>query len=289
MFYLLSIISMVGYGIQVSLLAHISRKMDALDIGFYRNASFLITLSPLLFFSSFEEISLIKDHFPKLAIMGFSAVLAMWGTFASFRFLPVGISQSVKKVMTALFIFLMGFIYLKETLSIPEVLLITLGISAAVYLGRQKNHMEHLDKRAVIGFILVFVTSLPSGITYFMAANLAREVSPFVAGYFWEASIAMASGITLLLRYILTRKKPEWIGFRGAGKIALAASPTLLGTGAFATAVTLGPIAIVSSIGLGAVAVSTLVAHFAYHEKLSKKQWVSIFVTLIAIGGLKFV
>jgi len=282
-------LSMIGYGVQITLLAHISRKMDSLDIGFYRNASFLITLLPLLFLTSFEEILVVKDHLPELAGMAFAAVASIWGGYYAFKFLPVGIALSVRRVMTIFFIFLMGLFFFGETLSVSEIVLVLIAISGVIYLGIQKNHMSHLDSRVLLGFTWLIITAIPSAITYYMVANLARDINPLVAGYFWEISIALAIGFTLIVRYLVTGKKFKWIGFKRAGKIALASSPTLFGTGAYALAVSVGPIVIVSSIGLGLVPGAALLSHYVYHEKLNRQQWMGILLTLVAICALKFV
>ncbi len=289
MFYFLAVISMVGYGAQVSLLGHLSRKMNALDISFYRNASFVITLLPLLFFTSFEEISVISNYLGQLTVMGFTAVMALWASFASYKYLPIGVSQAVNSVIKTILIFILGLVFFGELLTIPEAVLITMAIASAIYLGNQKNHMPHLDAKTFMGFVFVLLSAVPAAVTIFLAADLAREINPFVAGYFWEASIALASAIVLFIRYLVTSKKPEWVGWKHTKKIALAAWPTFIGTGAFALAVSLGPIVIVSGIGLASTVVAALMAHYIFHEKLNQKQWIGIIMTLLAIAALKFV
>ncbi len=287
MFYFVAIISLLGYGVQLALLAHISRKVDALDMSFYRNFSFLVTLSPLLLLASPQEILAVFKFWPQLIIMGFAAVIALWGTFASFRYLPVGVSSALKKAFNTLFVIVASLLVWGEILTLAEWLLISVIILAIVFLGFQKNHMEHLDARVMKGFALIFVSAIPSGLTVYMAGDLARRVNPFVAGYFWEASIAIAAATTIIIRYLITKKSFKWLGFKKAGKIALAAWPTLLGTGGYTLAVTLGPIGLAASIIMASVVVSTLMAHFLHDEKLNVKQWLGIIVVVLALVALK--
>lgn len=291
MFYLLSVLSMIGYGLQTSLLAHVSRKVDPLDMTVYRNVSFILTLSPLLLFTSGAHILAIFRHWPQLLLMGFAAVLALWGMFFAFRSLPIGIATSVRSATVAVFITTLSYIFFQELISFKAAMLIILAIGGTVFLSTQKNHMTHLNEKTVLGFVVLLLTAIPSALSVFVASWLARQpgVDPFVAGYFWEVSIGLAAVISVTLRSILLKKRFQWIGPKDAGKVALAAWPTLIGTGAYTLAVTQGPIAIVWAIGLASSVVATLVAHFFFREKLTLKQWMGIVVVLIAVGGMKFV
>jgi len=289
MFYLLAILSMIGYGVQTSLLAHLSRKMDALDMTLYRNFSFIVTLSPLLLFVNGAEIAQVFQYWPQLLIMGVMAVLALWGVFISFRYLPIGIVFALRSGMVAIFVALMGYLFLAEMLSIWAIGLIILAIIATVFLAVQKNHMPHLNEKALIGILSLLLTAIPASVTVFMAGWLSRQVHPFVAGYFWEAAIALMALLAVMLRCVFTQRKVKWLGWKEAGKIALAAWPTLIGTGAFTLAASQGPIAIVSAIGLASTVVATLMAHYLFHEKLNTKQWLGMIVVLLIVAGMKFV
>lgn len=280
---------MIGYGVQTSLLAHLSRKIDALDITLYRNLSFIVTLAPLLFFVEPSEVMEVFQYWPQLLFMGLMAMMALWGIFVSFRYLPIGISFAMRSGMVAIFVAIMGYLFFAEALSLWAVLLIILAIIATVFLAAQKNHMPHLNEKTLIGILSLLLTAIPAAVTVFMAGWLSRQVEPFVAGYFWEVTIGLIAFLGVLLRTLFTRKKFKWVGAKDFGKIALAAWPTLIGTGAFTLAVSQGPIAIVSAIGLASVVVGTLMAHYLFHEKLNLRQWLGMLVILLVVAGMKFV
>jgi drug/metabolite transporter (DMT)-like permease len=103
----------------------------------------------------------------------------------------------------------------------------------------------------------------------------------------------MLIGIFALLlglgRWKFMNKKIQKISWKKFGQIALMCWPTLLGTGGFLYAVKIGPYGIASAVSAGGVFLSVILAHFLYHEKLSRSQLAWIAVTVLGIVGLDLV
>ncbi len=216
-------------------------------------------------------------------------MLGLWGMFFSFRYLPIGIASSLRNAAATVFVTLLSYLILRETLSATTIFLIALAIASTVFLGSQKNPMPHLKEKTLIGIVILGLTAFPAAASTFTAAWLSRQVDPFVAGYFWEVSVGAAALIAIALRSLLMKKRLKWIGFRQAGTIALAAWPTLIGTGAFVLAAARGPVAIVATIDLFSVVVSTFIAHLFFQEKLSMKQWMGMGLVVAVLASLRFV
>src|SRR3990167_5399904 len=112
---------------------------------------------------------------------------------------------------------------------------------------------------------------------------------PLLSGYFWETSIAVACIILLLGRWVLTGQPLQNISVKTFLMIALCASPTLIGTGLFALATRIGPVAIVGAVGSASLVFTALLAWLLYKEPLRGKQWLSIAAVMGGIALLPLV
>lgn len=280
---------MFAFALQNTLLVRYARRMDGLSLAFYRNASFTVTLLPLLIGSGRSEIGLVISRWPVLLLSAVSGGIALWCIFTTYNYIPIGTARAFNRAITTTMLIVISWIVLHETLSFSALLLCILIIASAVWLGIQRNHMDHLDNRMVRGVLLVMGSAVMISVTKFCLALLSRSSSPLVAAYFWEISIAAAALIIIELRKCCGGERIQHIPIRDVLGIALCASPTLVGTGAFAIALSMGPISITETIGTGALILSALFAHWMYGEKLMRKQWVAIGLIAVGIVGLKFV
>ncbi|MCF7917994.1 DMT family transporter [Candidatus Gracilibacteria bacterium] len=289
MFFFWALASMIGYAVQGTLLVHYARKIDPLSVSIYRTLSFSITLLPLLFFATKTEIFGILNFWPQILAASFCGAVATWMYFESLKFLPVGIQSAITGSIRTLLVLGAGIFLFQEFLSVWEWVFIALVVGSATYLSVRKNHFPHLDIRSGIGLFLCLATGIIGvGFTLFLT-SVARDLSPFVAGYFWETLIGFLSLGMGLLRWMIFKKPIQKISLPTFGRIALVSWPTIIGTGGFAIAVTLGPVGIVSAIGTSSILMMTLLAHFLYQEKMTHVQWIALIVVAIGIAGLKMV
>lgn len=289
MFFFLAVLAMIAYAVQGTLIVHYARKLDGLSTAIYRNASLTITMLPLLFLAKKSDFVRLPEFLPELLIAGITGAAALSIGFWTLKFLPVGITSALNNSVRVIFIFLLGFYFFGETISWIEILFVALILIGGISLGFQKHHLPHLDENTRKGIFLALLAAAFAAITFFFMSKVARELSPFVAGYFWEVLIGIFALGFGFLRQLITKQKIKKISLLDFGKITLICSPTLLGTGAFAYAVTLGPLGILNAIGTGGVFISILLAHYLYHEKLRFRQWLWICVAVMGIVGLRLV
>lgn len=287
MFFFWAFTSMFAYALQDTLLVKHARKVDTLSLAIYRNISFVITLFPLLFLTSPEKIKEAYFFAPQILFSGLFGACAVWLGFLAYRFLPVGIVSSISKSILVIGLTLLSFIVFQETITTLTFFIICVVLAGTAYLGNQNNHMPHLDKKTYLGILFTIFSSFCAIATIFLMIKTSRELDPFVSGYFWEVSIGVFAFLIGIIRYIFTKKKIQIVKISTFIKIALAASPTLIGTGALAFAVTLGPVSITSTIGASSMIVTSILAHFLYKEKLSKHQWIGIIIVTCGIIVLK--
>ena len=289
MFLLAIMLSFTGYAVQGTLMAKYARQMDGLSTVVYRSGSLIFTMLPLLFFATKAEIFGITEYWKEISLAGLAAVIGSSLDFYSVKFLPVGIKTVFARTFSAIWAIILGLWLFGESVTLLQVVMISCIVLASVMLGRQKNDFTHLDNNVTKGLIIVFLSQIVVGIGFYYVSYVSRELSPFVAGYFWEALIGVFAIIIASLRPLYDGKKLYKISLADFGKIAGVCSLTLVGTGCFMYAITIGDYGIAQVMMNGSVFASILVAHYAFHEKLNKKQWIWILALVAGIVALNFV
>jgi drug/metabolite transporter (DMT)-like permease len=289
MFLLAIIISFTGYAVQGTLMAKYAREMDGLSTVVYRSGSLIFTMLPLLFFATWSEIVGIKDYWLEISLAGITGVIGSALSFYSMKFMPAGIKTLFSRVISTVWAIIIGILFFSETISLEQTGIISLILVAGFFLGREKNDFEHLDNNIWKGLAITFFSQIIVGASFYYVAYVSRELSPFVAGYFWEMLIGVFSLILIAFRPFYDGKKLHKISLIDFGKIAGICSLTLIGTGGFMYAVTIGDYGIANVMMNGSIFVSILVAHYAFHEKLTKRQWIWILALIVGIVALNFV
>ncbi len=289
MFYTLAIGSMLAYAVQNTLLVHHARKIDGLSLAFYRNISFVITLSPLLLGASQEDIVEVISHWPLLLFAAITGGVSLSLAFGAYRFLGASFSGCISTTIATLSTATLGWIVLSEQISLVGIVFIAVTVAGVLVFGFHYRHFPHLDEKFALGIAMAFSSGILVSLTKFSVSVLSREANPLVSGYFWETTIGVACGILILIRNIFLKKRLQRITFKKFLIIAGCTSPTLIGTGLFCLASRSGPIAIVGAISSGGLVVISLLAWAWYHERVAAKQWAGIALILAGIIGLRFV
>lgn len=286
-FFLLSIAAMLGYSIYGTLIAHHVRKHDGLSVGTVRNISLIITMLPLLLLAKKSSFSLFPEYAMQMVGAGLTGSISIILTYWSLQFLPVGIKTALGRIGSVLLVFLISWFWFQEIPTHTEVLWILPIVIGGTMLATQKIKLNHLDSRTSIGVFLTLLGVTFSSTSFVQMSDVARDLDPFIAGYAWETSIGLWLLTFGIIRWIICGKKPFGkIKLPELGKIALVSAPTLIGTGCFSLAVTIGPVGIANVIGTGGIFVSILMGHYMYHEKMTHKQWIWISVCVAGLIGL---
>ncbi len=291
MFFLLAVLAMIAYSVQGTLITHHAPKHDGLSISIYRNLSLALTMIPLLFFASRESFSSLQDPtvVTEFLIAGATGAMGLALSLWAIKSLPVGIKTAFGRLFSVVIVFLLGFFFFGEIPLWEELFFVTLILVAGGCLAMQKNNFDHLDNKVLKGIVLSFVSAVLAGFSFYFMSKLSREIDPFLAGYVWETLIGLFALLYGIIRSGVGHTKIARISWKEFGTITLVSWPTLIGTGCFAYAVTLGPLGIANAVGTGGILVSSIIAHFLYKEKLIRSQWFWIAVIAVGLVGLKLV
>jgi drug/metabolite transporter (DMT)-like permease len=271
LFFLLCIFATLGYALQSTLMASVYRSLDRLSAVSYRGLSLALTMSPLLLFVPAGEFQLLPAILPLIFAASLAAALANWCAANAYSHLPVGIAAALSMTFATLCSVAIGYFFFAEALSEMQIFLIGLLSLSVLGLGATKSvgtlPAEYHVPRGIFNSLLF---GIGISIGYSLVGAASRAVHPFLVGYLWESIIGVLAFCMTLFR---TPRGLCSIGVRGFLKVALYSAPTVLGTGCYAYAVSIGPIGIATAV-LGSMMVfSTLMSRFLYDERLSYVQW----------------
>jgi drug/metabolite transporter (DMT)-like permease len=254
----------------------------------YRSLSLAISMLPLLFFSSIENISNIYKYQLELSLASFSAAFWVWFLYISYKFLPIWIVTSIRSLSTVISAIIAWYLLFDEKLTIITILFVIITIIWGLIISLSKVNFEHLDNKWFFRWIIlaIFGWMLSATALTFMV-KVSRELDPFVSWYFWELEIWIACLIILLFRKYFLKWKIEKISKKDFSKILLASSPTLIWTWSFALASLYWPIWIISAFWVFWIAISTIFWIYLFKEKLKLVQYLWIFIIIFWLLWIK--
>ena len=287
LFFLLAIISTTAYSLQSSLLVKQARSMDRLSLAVYRMLSLSIILLPMLLGVNTYDYQLLPQLLPHLLLSGICGGIYIWSQFYAVQFIPIGVANSLNQSVRTLCAFLLGYFLLEQTLVTVQALLIVVILLGTSIVASAKNPMLHLDNNLKRGVSVSLASGFLGSITFFILGFASKQANPYMIGYFWEFSILIGTLIILSIRRGSGGKGLQRISTRHFGSIALASSPTLIGTICAALALQQGSLAIFMAIASLSVIFTTIFGRLFYQEKLRFNQWIGVSVSLAGVIALK--
>jgi drug/metabolite transporter (DMT)-like permease len=277
-------------------MAKVYRQSDLLSAVAYRGLSLVITMSPLLLLVPQSAYSGFVEQSMWLLLAASLAALANWANAIAFVKLPVGIASALSMAFTALFVGLLGELVLDERLSPMQWLMAGITLLAVLLLGAsqtQNSSPKSADPVQYQPLIGIAASACYGGLmclALILVAKMSRDSHPFLVGFSWEVMIGV---VAMLMAFA----RGKFGGQAGMQKITLGqfkqilifASPTVIGTGCYALAMTLGPLAIAAAILSTMMVFSMLLGWWLLAEKPTLKQWVMISLVCISVIGLKIV
>ncbi len=288
MFFILAVLATLGYSLQSTLMASYYRSMDCLSAVAFRGISLGISMLPLMLFVSGHDLLRTPAFVPLISIASVLAALGNWSAANAYRQLPVGITSALSMSATSLVVVVIGWSFLGELLSATQLLLICLIMAGGILLGASRSAGTiPADYNAAWGVFNCLMCGLFLGISFALIGTVSRLLQPFIAGYLWEFIIGLAAASVAMARGRLGGAGLSSISLNDFTRVLLFSSPTVLGTGCYALAMTMGPISITTAITNIMMVFSTLLAYFIYDEKLTTLQWVLLFAICSMVVGLR--
>ncbi|HPI72737.1 MAG TPA: DMT family transporter [bacterium] len=290
MFFFIAFIAAFGYALQMTLMADFYRRMDTLSAVAYRGLSLGLTMAPLLAWAPLDQYARLVSMWPVLLLLFILTACGDWAIADVVRFLPVGVGTAMANSLIAIVTAFLGFIFFNEAMQTGQVVMMTLIILAVFVLGLTRSTgtlpPQYSLRRGVISAGL---TGLLLGGGFSTMGSLSRCFHPFLVGYVWELGTGLMAVLILFLRSKLNHPGLARLQPKEFGRLALACSPTLIGTGLYALSMSMGPMGLATAIIATQMVFTTLLAWMVYHEKLTWLQWLILLAICGLVMGLKIV
>lgn len=287
-FWVFAIASTFWFALQWALMTKFARKGDSLSMSSYRSLALWISMLPLLLFSTPENIVAIIDYQFELLIAGICITLNVWALYASYNSLPIGISGAFRTLLTTVTSITFWWFIFQEFLSLGTIIFIAISVSGGILLSISRSNFTHLDtKNFWKGMLLASFSGIFSAIAIIIVVQVARDLDPFVAWYFWELEAGLVSLMILYGRYLFKGQPIEKITKQDFGKIFLVTSPTLVGTMGLAFASVLGPVGVVSAIWVFGIVFITIFGVIFFWETLKMLQYLGIIIIVVWLVWIK--
>jgi drug/metabolite transporter (DMT)-like permease len=290
MFFLLALLASLGYSLDSALMASCYRTMDGSSAVAYRGLALAFTMLPLLFFVPIEDFQLTLYYLPWILCASACAAVGNMAIARSFLFLPIGVASALCMSNAALVATAISYLFGGDTLSASQLGLAALVLLTVLALGLSQSTGPlpvHYSVQRGISSSALFGLSL--GIAVALVGFASRQIHPFAVGYLWELFIGILAASYAILRGLSGRPGLSRISLPHFFKIGRYSSPTVLGTGCYAFAMTLGPIGVASAIVSSVMVFDTILAALFYGERLTRKQVVLLIAVCAAVASLKFV
>lgn len=288
MFWLFAILSTIGYSLNGVGSVFFARKLDPYSASVYRNLSMGISFLPILFWVSPQEYFQIP--LSTLSTILISAIIMVVPTFGGMRIariLTVGVSVGLGSTIKIFFSTIIAWIFFQEILSFTQIGWIIFALVGTVFLSLSKKSRAHLESASYLKkMTLLLIVGLSVSIGFILLAQASRQYNVLITSHIWEFSIGIFGYIALQIRKKMNGQGLQKISLRTFGKILLYCSPTVIGTGCYALASTLGPISILTTIGVSGIAFSSLLGFLLFKEKLTYKEILFMGVIIIGLVGL---
>ncbi|MFM2414959.1 MAG: hypothetical protein RI911_652 [Candidatus Parcubacteria bacterium] len=290
-FFLAILISFVSFGVQMPLMVQYVRKYDGLVVTTIRNLSLVITMAPLLFLATTEEIASVIPFLPKLLLASFLGTLSFIASLNASKYIPVGITYATRQVAYVSLTMLMGVLLFLEMLSSVQTFLLIALVVCGVVLAYTRSENAHLNQHdAWKGISLALFAGVFHAATFYFFTDVARNINPFVASYFWEIFVGFfALAIFCIQKVCTTYTQTLSIPRRDVLAITAIGLLTLSGTGGYAFAVNHGPFALASGLVTLSTVVAVVVARILFKEKLSPVQMLLIALIVCVLIAIKLV
>lgn len=291
--FILSITATIFYALQAVLMAGIAREYDSLFAQTLRGVSFGITMLPLLIFSFFIsnqdsiQIVLFDNFYLLMLAIGFAGI-GNWCIASANTFLPVAYGSAFGTTLLTVFLSLIGYFYFGDNISVAQIILIIILIICVYCFVYLRNYPAiNYSYKPFYGYMCAFGFALFMSLAFTFVAELSRLAHPFSVAFFWEFGIGVFLSILFLIRKIFFKGKIYNINKALIVKVTLYASPTIVGTACYASALKIGPISLVGAVHTSLIFFIAIFSSFRFKEHLGMKHWVLVFIMFILLVLIK--
>jgi len=283
-FIALCLLARFAYAFNDVLVGAVAREYDRLEVATLRGVSLGFTMAPLLWWVPGAAWAALAQRWPiyllLVALTGSCNVLQNHAA----RFLPFGLRAAITLSAVSLATLASGAVFFAERLSATQGVLCLLLVGAAVAAAFGDHATHELQPDIPRGAALALAAGTCLGLAAVMTKRLAAETHPLLTAWAWEFGAGAILVLPLLYRWRRVGRPPGVA--RRFWRTAVAAAPTVVGSGASMTAIGLGPLGVWGALaGTQVLFIALLGVHW-HREAMGLRRWLSFLVAAAAVAGL---
>lgn len=280
-FALLCIVGRLAYTANDYLTGRLSRTLDPALVCVVRGLTLGVVMAPMLLWVPARAWAPLVGNLHLAGQAGFLGLVYSMAVNYAARVLPFGLRAALVAGLFVLGSAFFDWLLLGERLGPASLAwaVALAGSSVAMCLGTPP---EEADQRVDLrkGVPLILAGTVAGCWSLAPYAQLVRLSDPILAAWAWELVCGLMA-LPLLLVW-----RPRGIRWKQVGRVALAVTPTAIGSGATATALTLGPMGVAYAfVGLQSI-ITALIGLRVHGERLGWWRWVLIALSAVAIAGM---
>jgi drug/metabolite transporter (DMT)-like permease len=286
-FLLLCLTSRVAYSFNDVWIGRLARQHGRAEVAALRGVSLGITMAPLLWFVHSAAWGALPRSVGELSLLVSITACSNLLQLQAARHLPFGLRASLSVSTVALGSIALGAAFLEEHFSAGQLVWGAIVVASALVAARGDHSSDELKPDVAKGASFAVSSSVLMCVAAFFLLRLSHATDPLLAAWAWE----FGSGLVLVPALLLLRRRGRFepgIG-RRFGRIAVAALPTVVGSGASALALTRGPLGLWGALAGTQVLFTALLGASLHRERVGLARWLCFAAGAAGVFGLAFV
>lgn len=282
-FLLLCLVSRLFYTLNDLFLGRLARKYDRLELAALRGVSLGLTMAPVLAWVPRSAWSNLSAEPGGLLVIVATTALANVLQLQAARYLPFGLRASIIITGIAVGSVLLGFSVLGERLSGSTGAWCALIVLSTVLAAPGEHASHEIEPRLLPGIVLSLAGACLMAVVALLTKGLAERTDALLTAWAWE----LGSGL-ILVPLMLVRRPPSPSLPRHFARVALASSPTAIGSSASMLALGSGRLGLWGALAGTQVLFTGVLGVLWHREIMGLRRWACFLAASVGIAGLAF-
>jgi len=282
-FVVLCLVARFGYSLNDIFIGRLARQHGRMEVAAFRGVSLGVSMAPWLLLVPGVAWGQLARHWGELLLVVSVTALANILQLHAVRYLPFGLRAALMLSTMATCSVLIGWFLLGEHLTLLEVGLGAILIISAAAVALGSHAVSEIEPNIPRGALLTLLSATLMACAVFGVKRLAHSTHPLLTAWAWE----FGSGL-VLLGPVLWRGRGSSQVAAGSRfwRIAIAALPTALASGASVLALDFGELGLWGALGGTQILFTAFLGAAWHHERLGLGRWLCMIVTVAAIASL---
>jgi len=280
-FLLLCLLSRFFYTLNDMFTGRLARQHDRVELAAMRGVSLGLTMSPLLLWVPRSAWSHLAAEPGTLGAIVAITALANVLQLQAARYLPFGLRASIILTGTALGTVLLGYAVLGERLSGAIAAWCALVVLGALFAAPGEHASHEIEPRLLPGILLSLVSAGLMAVVALLTKGLTERTHALLTAWSWE----FGSGL-ILVPLVLLRRRSTTATPRHFARVALASSPTVIGSSASMLALGAGRLGLWGALAGTQVLFTGVLGVLWHRELMGARRWACFVAASIGVAGL---